>query len=82
MKKCQVFGLASKKLVAELSVQAGFKGSLMNFLMQNQIPIASSCNGAGSCKKCVVNSTILSCQVSLEDFTRDRETAVVEVSYL
>lgn len=41
---------------------------LMDFLRSNSIPIASSCRGEGICKKCKVNSEILSCQLTLAEF--------------
>lgn len=77
-----VVGLASGKIVAKLEVIKTFQGTLMDFLMKNRIPIASSCAGAGTCKKCIINGVQLSCQISLMDFIGDKETAVVEVSYL
>lgn len=82
MKTIKVIGLASQKTVKELEVQTFNNISLMDFLMRFKIPIASSCGGAGTCKKCVVNTDLLSCQISLKDFMQDKETAVVEVTYL
>jgi len=82
MSNIQVKGLASGKLIASLEVKTLDSGSLMDFLMKHKIPIASSCAGAGTCKKCLVNGDQLSCQISLKDFVQDKQTAVVEVSYL
>jgi Na+-transporting NADH:ubiquinone oxidoreductase subunit NqrF len=82
MKTIKVLGLASQKIVKELIVQTSDNESLMDFLTSFKIPIASSCGGAGTCKKCVVNTNLLSCQISLKDFIQDKETSVVEVSYL
>lgn len=82
MNKIIVYGLASQRIVAQLELGMDLSESLMDFLMRNKITIASSCGGAGSCKKCVVNKDLLSCQVSLRDFLGDNQTAVVEVTYL
>lgn len=82
MKKIIVIGLASGKTVAEIDVPQNLTESLMDFLMRNKITIASSCGGAGTCKKCIVNKDLLSCQISLKDFLGDKQSAVVEVGYL
>jgi hypothetical protein len=54
--------------------------TLMNFLISHNYRIASSCSGEGVCKKCIVNKTIVSCQIKVEDFLRDSDT--VEIDYL
>jgi ferredoxin len=83
MKKILIIGLASGK-IKELEVMSPIPAelSLMDFLMLNKITIASSCGGAGTCKKCVVNSAQLSCQISLKDFMQDRDIGTVEITYL
>jgi Na+-transporting NADH:ubiquinone oxidoreductase subunit NqrF len=80
----KVKGLASNKLVKTISIpHSTIKNiSLMDFLRANSITIASSCNGEGTCKKCVVNNELISCQISLENFTNDNEVSIVEVAYL
>lgn len=82
-KKILVIGLASGN-IKELEVMSPIPDrlSLMNFLMANKITIASSCGGEGTCKKCIVNQTQLSCQILIKDFLSDRDTARVEISYL
>lgn len=81
--KIIVKGLASGKTVKELSVtKFSTNLSLMDFLLENNITIASSCGGVGTCKKCVVNQGLLSCQISLKDFIGNKESNEVEVSYL
>lgn len=86
MKQMQIVvvkGLASGKIVKKLTVGKMRPDlSLMDFLMENKITIASSCGGAGTCKKCVVNKNLLSCQISLPEFVRDNESVIVEVAYL
>ena len=79
-----VIGLASNKVVREILIPDNFPKdlSLMNFLMDKGITIASSCGGVGSCKKCIFNHTQLSCQITLENFIADSSTLRVEISYL
>ncbi len=54
--------------------------TLMDFLLKNDIRIASSCSGEGVCKKCIVNESIISCQISLLEFLKSNQTVIV--SYL
>jgi Na+-transporting NADH:ubiquinone oxidoreductase subunit NqrF len=53
---------------------------LMNFLINHNFRIASSCSGEGVCKKCVVNKQIVSCQIKVEDFLKENDS--VEIDYL
>jgi ferredoxin len=71
MIKIQIFGKASNKIYKTIEVEdlISLKNqSLMDFLLSNQIPIASSCLGEGICRKCIVNKEILSCQIELSQF--------------
>lgn len=80
-KKLIIKGLASQKNnEIEIDQEDDLNDSLLNFLMEKKVTIASSCAGAGTCKKCVINSTILSCQISLREFLE--ENMDVEISYL
>ena len=79
-----IFGLASNKIIKKIVIpnKLSEKISLMDFLISNNITIASSCGGDGACKRCVVNNNLLSCQISLSEFIRQNETTIVEISYL
>jgi Na+-transporting NADH:ubiquinone oxidoreductase subunit NqrF len=79
-----IFGRASKTIVKVLELPVFIPGdlTLMDFLMFHKITIASSCAGAGTCKKCNVNDSLLSCQVKLKEFVKDEEVSRVEISYL
>jgi hypothetical protein len=64
-----LLGLASGKkwqFVIDPS-DAILKLSLMEYLIKNQIPVASSCFGEGVCQKCQTADGILSCQLSLKN---------------
>lgn len=84
MKVITVKGLASQKIIAQIDIPDNLEAdlSLMDFLTDNHITIASSCSGVGTCQKCVVNKTLLSCQITLLEFLRKTPSAVVEISYL
>jgi ferredoxin len=74
-------GIASGRLYKSVEFDdSKLELSLMDFLHQNDIPIASSCSGEGVCEKCIVNGDILSCQLSLKEFLEKFKE--VQVSYL
>ena len=50
----------------------------MNFLMSHSFHIASSCSGEGVCKKCIVNKTIISCQITVQDFLKVSDTVLID----
>ncbi|MAX65833.1 MAG: hypothetical protein QF441_01425 [Bacteriovoracaceae bacterium] len=57
-----------------------FNLSLLNFLLKKNFPIASSCRGEQICQKCVVNTNILSCSLSVKEFLMTEKE--VQVDYL
>lgn len=75
-----VVGLASKKSLTLKVTQNDLTLKLMDFLIQNNIPISSSCSGEGVCKKCVVNINLLSCSLTVEKFLKFENK--VEIGYL
>jgi ferredoxin len=78
MSKIIVKGLASGKTVSQLN-SPKLSISLLDFLRQNNIPIASSCQGEGICKKCVFNKDKLACKLILP---LDNEDLTIEIDYL
>jgi len=66
LRTLKIYGKASQKFVAELSVEDTSE-VLMFFLMRHNLPIASSCAGDGVCKKCCLSDGRLSCQMSVEE---------------
>jgi Na+-transporting NADH:ubiquinone oxidoreductase subunit NqrF len=79
-----VFGNASQKVVKTITIPPQIPGdlSLMDFLRASGITIASSCGGVGGCQKCLVNGTLISCQISLKLFVEKYPLLRVEISYL
>jgi hypothetical protein len=77
-----VFGNASQSTVRLIDIyQDDFNKKLMDFLIENEIPVASSCSGANVCKLCSVNESIVSCQVTVKDFL-DKYGNRVTLNYL
>jgi len=79
-----VFGKASQKIITKIPIPPHFPEdlSLMDFLRNNAITIASSCSGVGTCHKCLVNTSLISCQISLKIFIEKYPQLTVEISYL
>lgn len=79
-----VFGKASQKIIKIIQIPNKFPNdmSLMEFLIDNDITIASSCNGVGSCHKCLVNISLLSCQITLKTYLEQTPLPQIQISYL
>ena len=76
---------SSKKKYLRLKDRDDLKLSLLSYLESCNIPIASSCNGEGICKKCIVGDDLLSCQINLKDFLdsfNEEDSPTIKVSYL
>ena len=86
MKKLIIYGDASKREIMQLTVTyRDYETTLMNFLLQNGIPVASSCGGDGICQKCVVTlhyQKILSCQKILRELFMATDEQTLSFSYL
>lgn len=83
MYSIKVKGLASGKLVQDVTIREPIEDiSLMDFLLQKGIPIASSCQGQGVCSKCTVNNNLLSCQITLKNFLKLSPHQEISISYL
>ncbi len=86
IKELIIFGEASHKIVKKFNINHNeLNKSLMDFLLKNGIPVASSCSGEGRCQKCIVQwgpETILSCQKSLAEIFVKNDQETLRVSYL
>lgn len=66
--KIIVHGKASgKSWILELEINDYLK-TVLDFLREKDIPLASSCRGLGTCKKCTINQTLLACQLTIQEF--------------
>ncbi|MBC7430023.1 MAG: 2Fe-2S iron-sulfur cluster binding domain-containing protein [Bacteriovorax sp.] len=86
MKRLIIYGEASKKEIKQIDVTyRDFEMTLMNFLLKNNIPVASSCGGDGICQKCTVTlhyQKILSCQRTIRELFADLDSQILSFSYL
>ncbi len=86
IKELIIFGEASQKIVKTFKIKPSeLNKSLMDFLLKNGIPVASSCSGEGRCQKCIVKwgpDSILSCQKSLAEIFVKNDQETLRFSYL
>lgn len=82
MSKIIVKGLASQKIIKQIDLEGCPQIDLLNYLRSFGIPIASSCNGDGVCKKCIFNQNKLACKTSLKDLEDPSGIINIEISYL
>ena len=77
----KIKGLASQT-ISELKVTKNdLNLSLLDFLRLKSIPIASSCDGEGVCRKCLVSDEILSCQFKVKEVIESKKIEIT-VNYL
>lgn len=83
-----IMGSASQKILYQIKISELNEDDLQNnvlaFLQKIPLSIASSCKGVGFCQKCMINETIISCQLTLQDFIlRHKNTDVmISIAYL
>lgn len=78
-----IMGAASGKVVKTIVLDKNLQEiSLMEYLISQGIPIASSCKGEGVCQKCTVNEKLISCQISLSSFLSLSSQQIISISYL
>lgn len=56
--------------------------NLLKWLRKKGITIASSCDGEGVCKKCVIQNDWTSCELTLKTFLERQQDGKIFVSYL
>jgi ferredoxin len=56
--------------------------NLLKWLRKNEITIASSCDGEGVCKKCVIQNDWATCELTLKTFLERQPDGKIFVSYL
>ncbi len=67
----EVLGKASNKLIGTYYISEEQQSlSLLDFLLQQSLPIAYSCHGNKVCEKCIVNDDKLACQYSVSEFIK------------
>lgn len=69
MQRLVVYAQASKKEHIHHLSKKDKEMDALKWLQKNDYPIASSCDGEGICKKCIINENLLACQVKMKDLT-------------
>lgn len=87
MKQLILYGQASGKVLKTIDLQLDEinEDTLLQFLMNQKIPVASSCLGEGICKKCVVTNRdkkLLACTFSLSELFSNSDVETLSFSYL
>lgn len=78
----EVKGMASGRTTLIDYEESELSEILLYFLRSKGITIASSCDGEGVCKKCVIQNDWLTCMMTLEQFLQRCPDGIIEVSYL
>ena len=73
--------MASGKIMEFAVSEEQMDKTLLEFLQENNQPIASSCSGVGACQRCIVNNEVLSCDITVMEFL-SKHGGRLTVSYL
>jgi Na+-transporting NADH:ubiquinone oxidoreductase subunit NqrF len=80
-KNIQLYGKASGKSYTLIINEHDLDKTVLVFLQDQQIPIASSCRGKMACFRCKINGEILACEFKLIDFIK-KFGLKIEIDYL
>jgi len=80
-KNIQLYGKASSKSYTLPIHDQDLDKTVLVFLQDHQIPIASSCRGKMACFRCKINGEILACEFKLADFIK-KFGLKIEIDYL
>lgn len=78
----EIVGLASKTTRPVEYQEEDLKSDLLTFLRAKGVTIASSCDGEGVCKKCIIQNDWLTCKLTLKEFLKLQPDGKILVSYL
>ncbi len=73
-----VKGVASNKTIKEINISEDSNITILEILRANKIPVSSSCDGEGVCKKCIINGQIVSCQLTCRDFIKQFDVIIID----
>lgn len=75
-------GMASGRIRELTYTEEDLKQNLLDWLRSKDITMASSCDGEGVCKKCVIQNDWLTCMMTLEEFLQRQPDHMIKVYYL
>lgn len=86
MRDLIIYGRASQKEIKRIPIAPADESiNLMELLLSNGIPVASSCNGDGVCLKCIATvngEKVLTCQTDIQGIMLDHDSVTLILSYL
>lgn len=77
-----VQGLASGKHTPLAIDDSELDETLLFWLRKKGITVASSCDGEGVCKKCVIQNDWLSCMMTVREFLAQEPDGKIQITYL
>ncbi len=78
----EIIGLASKTQKKLDVSPRDMDANLLKWLRAQGVTIASSCDGEGVCKKCVIQNDWLTCKLTLKEFLERQPDGKIFVGYL
>ncbi len=78
----EVFGLASQTSKFLSYDEDELEQNLLTWLRSREVTIASSCDGEGVCRKCVIQNGWATCELTLKTFLERQPDGKIFVSYL
>jgi hypothetical protein len=82
MRVIKIVGLASGTTREISFSQNDLDKNLLIWLRDQEVTIASSCDGQGICKKCVIQNDWLTCEMTLRDLLEKAPEGKVVIGYL
>lgn len=81
MQEFSLKGIASNKEQNLKFQEYDMSKTVLEFLLEKEIPIASSCSGKGVCKRCKVNGEYLACNYTVKRFIKEIGNTI-EIDYI
>jgi Na+-transporting NADH:ubiquinone oxidoreductase subunit NqrF len=81
LQKISVIGKASGNTTILDVKPLHMKMTVLDYLTNYEIPVASSCRGNGICHKCKINKNLLACELTVEKYICDIGLTI-EIDYI
>jgi ferredoxin len=82
MQIIKVFGKASQTTRLFEVTASEKNANLLDWLRQKGVTIASSCDGKGICRKCVIQENLNTCELTVKSFLELFPDGIIYVDYL
>lgn len=78
----EIKGLASGQSLFINFNEEDLQQNLLIFLRSKGVTIASSCDGNGVCRKCMIQNDWLTCEMTLKEFLQRQNDKRITINYL